>query len=173
MTRLVFKFSMLALASFTTFSALNVPTSDTARAATRTIAVVTTVLPAKAAAPVRWKAMHYALTQGGKPYHYGADGPGSYDCSGLVMVAYHHAGKSLPHNTGAMIGSGRLQRISKSQARWGDLAFFGTGHVELFGHWTNKAHTRGVTFGAHHSGTRISYRSFSSGWSPTAFYRVK
>ncbi len=172
MTRFAFKMSMLALAGFTSFSALNVPGSDTARAATRPTSIVVTVLPAKAAAPVRWRAMHYALSQAGKPYVYGADGPGSYDCSGLVMVAYHHAGRSLPHNTGAMLGSGKLTRISRSQVRWGDLAFFGTGHVELFAHWTNKAHTRGVTFGAHHSGTRIGYRFFSPGWSPTAFYRV-
>ena len=90
------------------------------------------------------------------------------------MRAYQHVGKNLPHNTSAMLGSGRLVRVSKSQVRWGDLVFFGTGHVELWGHWTNRAHTRGVTFGAHHSGTRISYRSFNSAYyGPTAFYRVR
>lgn len=163
----------IVLAASVSFAVITVPGSDTALAATPA-SISTTVMPAKAVASVtRWTAMRWAKTQAGKPYVYGADGPGSYDCSGLVMAAYHHAGKYLPHNTQAMIASGRLVRVSRSSVRWGDLAFFGTGHVELWGHWTNKAKTRGITFGAHHSGTVLSYRLFGPGWSPTAFYHVK
>lgn len=125
------------------------------------------------ASTIRLAAMHKAKTQAGKWYSWGAAGPNAYDCSGLVMWAYNSLGKKLPHNTGDMLGSGRLQRVSASQVRWGDLAFYGTGHVELFGHFTNKAKTAGVTFGAHKSGTRISYRSFNGYYHPTAYYRVK
>lgn len=173
MTRLALKVFTIALASFTSFSAFTAPGSDTARAAAPALVSTVTVVPAKAVAQKSHTAMRWAKTQAGKPYVYGADGPSSYDCSGLVMRAYQKAGKSLPHNTGAMLASGKLTRVSKSSVRWGDLVFFGTGHVELWGHWTNKAKTRGVTFGAHHSGTDISYRPFGPGYQPTAFYHVR
>jgi hypothetical protein len=97
-------------------------------------------------------------------YSYGAIGPSYYDCSGLVMTAYKHAGISLPHNTVAMLSSSHLVRTS-SPAK-GDLAFFGTGHVEFY----VSGHT---TFGAHHTGTTIGYRSWTSGYPPTAFYKVR
>lgn len=174
MTSSVLKMSTIALATSVSLAVFTIPGSDTARAATPAIVTTVTVVPAKAVAQKSGTAMRWAKTQAGKPYVWGADGPGSYDCSGLVMAAYHHAGKSLPHNTGAMLGSGKLTRVSKADVRWGDLVFFGSGHVELWGHWTNKAKTKGVTFGAHKSGTRISYRSFNSAYyGPTAFYRVK
>lgn len=176
MTRFASQMSTIAFASFVTFAVAAVPGCDPARAATTTITSVT-VVPAKVvvmATPTRWVAMRWAKTQAGKPYVYGATGPRSYDCSGLVMTAYRHAGRHLPHNTEAMLGSGKLIRVSKSSVRWGDLAFFGTGHVELWGHWLNKAKTRGVTFGAHHSGTVLSARSFNSAYyGPTAYYRVR
>lgn len=118
--------------------------------------------------------MRWAKTQAGKWYRYGGSGPSTYDCSGLVMRAYQRVGVNLPRTTGGMLGSSKLVRVSKSNVRWGDLVFFGRGHVELWGHWTNRAKTRGVTFGAHHSGTRISYRSFNSAYyGPTGFYRVR
>jgi cell wall-associated NlpC family hydrolase len=174
MTRFALKVFTIALASFTTFSALTVPASDTARAATPALVSTVTVVPAQISASKRWTAMRWAKTQAGKPYFYGGVGPNSYDCSGLIMKAYQKVGKSLPHNTGAMLASGKLMRVSKTTVRWGDLVFFGSGHVELWGHWTNKAKTRGVTFGAHKSGTVISYRSFNSAYyGPTGYYRVK
>jgi peptidoglycan DL-endopeptidase CwlO len=110
----------------------------------------------------RLKAMHWAKTQKGKPYCYGGEGSATrsascYDCSGLVMTAYAHAGISLPRTTGGMWGSSRLKHISRSAAHWGDLVFWFSGgrasHVEFLAgdHLT-------LSFGAHHSGTRIGYR---------------
>lgn len=156
-----------------------VPVGSTeAHAASPTVATVA-VVTQKAATPKRWTAMRKAKTQAGKWYRYGSAGPSTYDCSGLVMWAYNKVGLSLPHNTGAMLATnGRsrgahLVQISKANVGWGDLAFFGTGHVELFGHWSNKARTKGVTFGAHKSRTRIGYRSFNAAYyGPTAYYRV-
>ncbi|NRQ36090.1 NlpC/P60 family protein [Nonomuraea sp. NN258] len=71
----------------------------------------------KAAAAARW-----ALTQQLKPYVWGAEGPGSYDCSGLVMAAYQQVGISLPHYTGDQWTAGR--HIDRSELRPGDLVFF-------------------------------------------------
>ncbi|GAA5007228.1 NlpC/P60 family protein [Actinopolymorpha pittospori] len=39
----------------------------------------------------------YAMAQLGEPYVFGADGPGSWDCSGLTMKAWARAGVSMPH----------------------------------------------------------------------------
>ncbi|MGW5359183.1 C40 family peptidase [Actinopolymorpha pittospori] len=43
------------------------------------------------------EAVTYAMAQLGEPYVFGADGPGSWDCSGLTMKAWARAGVSMPH----------------------------------------------------------------------------
>jgi cell wall-associated NlpC family hydrolase len=76
-------------------------------------------------------AVRYAFNAIGKPYVYGADGPGSYDCSGLTSAAWSAAGKSLPHNAAAQYSA--TARISKSQLRPGDLVFYRSlGHVGMY-----------------------------------------
>lgn len=67
-------------------------------------------------------AVKTACAQIGKPYVWGADGPGSFDCSGLTQYAWKAAGVSLTHYTGAQWREGTP--ISASQARPGDLVFF-------------------------------------------------
>ncbi|HEY9291541.1 MAG TPA: peptidoglycan-binding protein, partial [Microlunatus sp.] len=47
------------------------------------------------------KALSYAKKQLGDPYSYGANGPGSFDCSGLTQAAWRSAGVKLAHNTNA------------------------------------------------------------------------
>jgi cell wall-associated NlpC family hydrolase len=42
------------------------------------------------------RAVRAALTRQGAPYIWGAEGPGAFDCSGLVMWAYRQAGVNLP-----------------------------------------------------------------------------
>jgi len=111
----------------------------------------------------RLRAYRWALTQKGHPYVWGGTGPG-YDCSGLVMMAYRHAGISLPRTTFGMLASPLLVRVI--HPRMGDLAFYGTGHVELFRRW-------GYTFGAHDYGTTVGLIHYGWGWRPTAFYRVR
>lgn len=120
--------------------------------------------------PSRLVALRWAVSQAGKPYVFGGTGPGGYDCSGLVMEAYLHAGIRLPRTTGEMLADGRqLVRIPRSEARWGDLAFYGPGHVELY--YGNDVVNR--TFGAHESGTLIGAIRFGWGWVPTAYFRVR
>jgi hypothetical protein len=75
-------------------------------------------------------AIKYALAQVGKPYKWGATGPNSFDCSGLVMMAYKSAGIKLPRTTGLMINSGAS--ISKANLQPGDLVFPDPGHVQIY-----------------------------------------
>lgn len=68
----------------------------------------------------------------GKRYVWGAAGPNTFDCSGLVMYALKHAfGIDYPHFSGAQYG--KTKHISRSNAKPGDLVFWGPGkHVGVF-----------------------------------------
>lgn len=72
----------------------------------------------------------YARRQVGKPYSYGAAGPGSYDCSGLTMRAYEQVGIRLGHYTGSQMGAGR--RVGRGELRPGDLVFPSSEHVGIY-----------------------------------------
>src|SRR6516162_3697890 len=115
-------------------------------------------------AALNWAERHAA----GCWYSYGGSScsPG-YDCSGLVMEAFGHgAGIWLPHSTYAMLGNRHLHWIPLSQARRGDLMFYGSGHVEMNTIWYH------ATFGAHSSGQRVGWIRWGPWWHPTAAYRV-
>jgi cell wall-associated NlpC family hydrolase len=75
-------------------------------------------------------AVKTACAQVGDPYVWGADGPNSFDCSGLTQDAWTSAGVSLTHHTGDQWGEGR----SVSTPRAGDLVFFYSDlhHVGLY-----------------------------------------
>jgi hypothetical protein len=66
--------------------------------------------------------------QEGKPYVWGATGPNSFDCSGLIMWALKQVGVTYPHFSGAQFA--RSQSISEKEAKTGDLAFYGPGGIE-------------------------------------------
>ncbi|CAM5655486.1 C40 family peptidase [Streptomyces griseomycini] len=68
------------------------------------------------------KALAFARAQIGKPYVWGATGPGSYDCSGLTQAAWKAAGVTLPRTTYDQVDAGTT--VPVSQARPGDLVFF-------------------------------------------------
>ncbi|MFD8270998.1 C40 family peptidase [Streptomyces flaveolus] len=68
------------------------------------------------------KALAFARAQIGKPYVWGATGPGSYDCSGLTQAAWKAAGVTLPRTTYDQVEAGTT--VSVSQAQPGDLVFF-------------------------------------------------
>lgn len=78
------------------------------------------------------KAVETARAQLGKPYEWGAAGPGSFDCSGLTMYAWAAAGVSLPHSSRAQFSS--LPHVAKSDLQPGDLLFFGSPihHVGIY-----------------------------------------
>jgi peptidoglycan DL-endopeptidase CwlO len=77
-------------------------------------------------------AVDAALSQIGKPYQWGASGPDSYDCSGLTMWAWAHAGVSLPHNSGAQYSA--TKRVPRPDLTPGDLLFYGNPihHVTMY-----------------------------------------
>ena len=68
----------------------------------------------------------------GAPYVWGAAGPDSFDCSGLTMWAWAHAGVSLPHFSGAQYSS--TTHIPMSDLQPGDLVFFSdpSEHVAMY-----------------------------------------
>ncbi|MEU8585488.1 NlpC/P60 family protein [Streptomyces sp. NPDC048664] len=78
------------------------------------------------------EAVAYAYAKLGSPYVWGATGPHSFDCSGLVQAAYRAAGISLPRTTYSQIDAGR--RVSRAELRPGDLVFFysGVSHVGIY-----------------------------------------
>ncbi len=78
-------------------------------------------------------AVSYALSQVGDRYVAAADGPDSFDCSGLTMTAWRQAGVSLPHYSYSQFSSTR--RVPVSEIQPGDLVFyFGSGahHVGMY-----------------------------------------
>jgi cell wall-associated NlpC family hydrolase len=102
------------------------------------------------------RALDVARHQKGEPYVYGADGPGSFDCSGLVQYSYGKAGIRVP-------------RVSSDQARYfhrlkskknmkpGDLmAFYSGGGVYHVGLWTGRwQNGRRLIIHASRSGTPV------------------
>lgn len=68
-------------------------------------------------------AADWALKQLGKPYVWAADGPDSFDCSGLTMRAWQQAGVLLDHWTGTQWTSG--PHPSTDHLHRGDLLLFG------------------------------------------------
>jgi len=74
-------------------------------------------------------AVAYAMRQIGKPYVWGATGPGGFDCSGLIVASYRSVGITLPHFTGDLLRRGTP--VSRSNLRPGDLVFLSSSHVGL------------------------------------------
>jgi len=68
-------------------------------------------------------AVAYARAQLGKPYQYAGTGPGSYDCSGLTMMAWAAGGVSMAHGSQAQYDA--FPHVPLSQLQPGDLVFFG------------------------------------------------
>jgi cell wall-associated NlpC family hydrolase len=67
-------------------------------------------------------ALAYAMAQLGEPYVWGAAGPGSFDCSGLTMSAYAHAGLTLPRTSRSQWYAG--PHVGLVDLAPGDLLFF-------------------------------------------------
>jgi cell wall-associated NlpC family hydrolase len=77
------------------------------------------------------QAIAFAYAQIGKPYQWGATGPGSYDCSGLVQAAWAAAGVSIPRTTYDDWAS--LPHVPLSDLQPGDLILYeGEGHVAIY-----------------------------------------
>ena len=73
-----------------------------------------------------------ALTRLGAPYAWGAAGPDSFDCSGLVVWAFRQAGITLPHSSQALASGGHPVSLDEMQP--GDvISFFpDASHVGIY-----------------------------------------
>ena len=77
------------------------------------------------------QAVAYAYSKLGDPYVYGATGPSSFDCSGLVQAAWASAGVAIPRTTYEQVAA--LPAVSTSDLQPGDLLFMdGDGHVGIY-----------------------------------------
>lgn len=77
-------------------------------------------------------ALHFALSQLGKPYSYGAVGPDTYDCSGLTQRSWKAAGVSIPRTTQEQASFGDPVPLDRIQP--GDLVIFyaDASHVGIY-----------------------------------------
>ena len=116
--------------------------------------------------------LRVALNQIGDPYRYGADGPRSFDCSGLTLFSYRKAGLHLPRSSD---GQARYVRhILRKNMRRGDLMFFSSGgHVYHVGIFLGRSHGRPVLVHAPRPGERVHrQRVWTNRWFPgTLRYR--
>lgn len=91
-------------------------------------------------------AYSYACSRIGCPYVWGAEGPDSFDCSGLVTWAYRQLGIELPHQSEAQMA--RATRVvSVSEARPGDV-LWRYGHVGIAGGYGGTPYVHAPTFDA-------------------------
>jgi cell wall-associated NlpC family hydrolase len=68
------------------------------------------------------RALRAAVAQLGKSYRWGAEGPASFDCSGLTSFSYRQAGITLPRSSAQQARIG--QPVPFAELQPGDLVFF-------------------------------------------------
>jgi cell wall-associated NlpC family hydrolase len=69
------------------------------------------------------RAVAFALGQRGKPYRWGAEGPGAFDCSGLTWAAWRAAGVTIPRTSAGQLAG--LPRV-RGRLQPGDLVIYRT-----------------------------------------------
>jgi peptidoglycan DL-endopeptidase CwlO len=107
------------------------------------------------------KAVAFVYAQLGKPYEWGATGPGAYDCSGLVEAAWAYAGVAIPRDTYSQWAA--LPHISSSDLQPGDLMYFdGVGHVAMYV-------GNGYMIDAPQTGETVRKLPTSTGWYAATF----
>ena len=68
------------------------------------------------------EALRFAVEQIGKPYVWGAEGPESYDCSGLTSQAWASAGREIPRTSQEQWRT--LPKVPLGELRPGDLVVY-------------------------------------------------
>ena len=102
------------------------------------------------------QAVAFAFAQLGKPYVYGATGPDSYDCSGLVQAAWAAAGVSLPRTTYDMWSA--LPQVPMTDLQPGDLIEYnGESHIAIYV-------GNGMIIDAPHTGAVVEEVPESTSW---------
>ncbi len=121
----------------------------------------TIVYPSGGSAGDNSAAFSYAMTRIGCPYVWGAEGPDSFDCSGLVTWAYRQIGISLPHQSESQMACA-TNVVSVSEARPGDV-LWRYGHVGIAGSYGGSYYVHAPTFGAYVRDTdSLSWSGFTA-----------
>lgn len=74
------------------------------------------------------KVVNLVLAQQGKKYVWGATGPNTFDCSGLMQWSFRKFGYSLPRVAADQARTGR--HLRRSELKKGDMVFFKTDKKE-------------------------------------------
>jgi cell wall-associated NlpC family hydrolase len=110
-------------------------------------------------------AVSYAEEQLGKPYLFGGTGPASFDCSGLVMMAYRAAGVNIARTSETQWTT--LPRVPASKVQPGDLVFFAgsDGTVKAPGH-VGLVISKNMMIEAYATGYPVRVSAFGTAQSP-------
>lgn len=113
---------------------------------------------------VRHKAIAWARSQEGCPYLYGGTGPcrHGYDCSGLTMKAYAHAGKSIPRTSEDQWKY--MHHVSSPEP--GDLVFFTGSSIDAPPGHVGLVISRHKMIEAYGNGVPVRVSSFGTANSP-------
>lgn len=120
----------------------------------------------------RDRLLTFCQSELGKPYHLGACGPDSYDCSGLIVAGVEpHTNFPIPRISTDQYTLGSSVNITDAMP--GDLIFFDTG-------WTNRKPNHlgvcvqnGVMINANSHKNCVAQESFASGYWNSKFYGVR
>lgn len=134
--------------------------------------LLTTTPQAQAATTLRAQALAVGKKQIGDPYVYGATGPSSFDCSGLLYYSYGKVGKRLPRVAQSQYNSSR--KVSASNRKPGDLIFIGysSGSIYHAGFYAGFWDGYGWMLDAPKPGRTVGYHKikYYTAGSPRAFY---
>lgn len=109
-------------------------------------------------APATGNVVSAAQSLTGVGYSYGGSTTSGFDCSGFTQYAMRQVGKSLPRSAAAQFGAS--QRLSRSEAKPGDLIFFNqSGSIDHVGIYLG-----GGKFIGAQSSTGVAVASFTSGY---------
>ncbi len=114
-------------------AALEAAQAAAAAASSTSISVGSVPGPPPAPNPNAGAAVQAAYSVIGTPYVFGAADPNvGFDCSGLTMWSWAHAGVSLPHSSAAQYSA--LPHVDRSDLQPGDLLFFFSpiSHVAMY-----------------------------------------
>ncbi|MFJ8438664.1 C40 family peptidase [Kitasatospora griseola] len=125
-----------------------------AERASRDTARTDLTAPVQAPAGYAGAAMGAALSKLGSWYSYGAAGPSTFDCSGLMQWAYAQAGVSIPRTSQAQAGAGTSLGTNIANARPGDLIIY-YGDQHHVGMYVGN----GQIVHAPHTGAQVRYES--------------
>ena len=111
------------------------------------------------------EAVNYAEAQIGKPYLFGGTGPDSFDCSGLMMMAYRAAGVNIARTSQEQWKT--LPHVPASKVVPGDLVFFAgsDGTITAPGH-VGLVVGKNTMIEAYATGTPVRISTFGTAQSP-------